>query len=199
MKNNALKFVVILLIIIFFQCCARNRNIYLYDGAKFYIKEEALSAQQTALNHLVAQVQPFDRPLVAKKLIVSIPTKDAIYADYMFRRSKTNKSSVSRAESARYDYLAQAEYDRQKNTYDIIKKKNIYKATELIEGSYSSIIQPSPTCDTLCSFSSGEASVVMFMLNVKNGKQVFAFDTTLPTGPARTEALLNGVKAFALQ
>ena len=197
MINNALKFVVILLSIIFISSCARN--LYYYGSAKFSNKEGALIAQQTNLNNLLSQIQPFEHPLVDKKLIVSIPTKDQIYSDHIFRRSIINKSSVSSAESDRIDYLAQTVYENYKTNYILIKKKNIYKTVELVEGSYSSIIQPSSTFDTFCCFSSGEGTPVWFMLNIKNGKQVFSFDTTLPSGIARTEALLNAVKAFALQ
>ena len=199
MKNNALKFVVTLLIIIFITSCAGNRNWYPFKGVKYYNKEEALFAVQTYFESQNSQVQPFLRPLVDKKLIVSIPTKEQIYSYIVYRKSKKSKYSVSSAERDSIDYFAQSIHIHFKSFYEMVKKKNIYKTVELVEGSYTSIIQPSPSCDTICRYSSGEGNDVWFMLNVKNGKQVLSFDESLPAGPARSESLLNAVKAFALQ
>jgi hypothetical protein len=200
MINNLWKLGLILLSIILIANCAGNRQIYTFKGAQYNTQEEAIAAQRTHENNLVAQIQPFEHPLVDKKLIVSIPTKEAIYADYIFRLSKKAKiSSLTAEQSDTINFNAMARYEMCLSTYKAIKQKNIYKTVELVESSYTSIIQPSATCDTLCDFSSGEGSVVTYMLNVKNGKQVFTFDSSFPDGLARTESLLNAVKAFALQ
>jgi hypothetical protein len=199
MKNNLIYVGLIILCIFFIASCAGNRNSYYYGGTLYPTKQEALFAQQNNLNNLASQVQPLDHPLVDKKLLVSIPTKEQIYSDLVFRMSNRNKTVLSSAESDRLDCSANIIHEANKNMYIVIKKKNIYKTVELVEGSFSSIIQPSLTCDTFCRFSSGEADALWFMLNIKNGKQVFAFDESLPTGPARTESICNAVKAFALQ
>jgi hypothetical protein len=199
MINNALKFGVIMMSVFFITNCAGNRIIYSYRGINFYNKEDALFAQQTHLNNLLSQIQSFKNPLVDKKLIVSIPAKDQIYSTLVSSFSKINKSAGSNFSSDLIDYNAQRLHESYRSTYNNIKKMNIYKTVELVEGTYSTIIQPSPTCDTFCYFSSGAGNDIWFMLNVKNGKQVFAYDRSLPEGPTRTESFCNAIKAFALQ
>jgi hypothetical protein len=198
MKNKLLKLGLIILNIFIVSCASNAPNVYYERGAKFATKEEALLVHQNRLNNLIAQIQPFEKPLVNKRLIVSIPTTDEIYSRWISILNRKQNEILTKKDDQVY-YWSERDYENNKSVYDMIKKKNIYKTVELVDGSYSSIIQPSPTCDTLCNYSSGKGNIVWFMLNVKNGKQVFAYDTSLPEGQERNEALLNAVKAFALQ
>ena len=188
--NKKFKFALILFVTIISQSCA---GTYFYENQSYQSKDAALNAQQLILDNLRSQIEPFEKPLVEKKLIVLIPTKENMYAEYVLRGSKQGRPL-----SGDLDYSAQSFYCELKNIYECIKKKNIYKTVELNEGSFSSIIQPSTTFDTFCAYSSGDGDAIWYMLNVKNGKQVFSFDHTLK-GFARLESFLSSIKAFALQ
>jgi hypothetical protein len=196
-KKSSVLVAALALVSIIPGCVTTNK--YTFNNVAYSNKLEALQAENSYHANLSSLVRPLPSPLVEKTLLVSIPTKESVINDITLREAKKGRDTASMAAKDRIDYVAQTAYDAYKYEYVTIKNSNIYKHTELTEGSYSSVPQPNSSTDVLCIYSSGEGTPVTYLVNTKNGKQILSFDVSLPDGSPRVESMLNSIKVFALQ
>ena len=84
--------IILFIIVLSFSSCMR----YQYGSKIYNSREDALAAQQAEFQNSLVQIQPFSSPLVEKKLIFKIPSKEEIYSDFHFRMSKVYGSSFNK-------------------------------------------------------------------------------------------------------
>jgi len=92
---------------------------YLYDGKQYSTASEAASAQQQAINALVAQITPVAKR-VKGSLTVLVPTDDYITANWATRKDKMTQNQV--------DLMAKFEKNGIIGSVDAIRKRGLFDA-----------------------------------------------------------------------
>ena len=173
---------------------------YIYEGKRYDSAEAMFMAGNTAHTDALRQITPLPQALTSKKLIVAIPSEKAFYdAGYAYA-TKIDGRVPTGPNLETFTNLVKFNHGAIKNLYDAIERRRIYSSTSYREmGSTVVNLEPSADTDVMYVTSPDPTSAQWFYASQKYGKQVFAFDRSVPGPTGKTNAFLEAVQAQAIR
>lgn len=177
--------------------------VYRHDGQTYKSREEAMAAAERRNTEADAAVSAGIKPLVARNILVAIPTAAALSRTFEARGAKDGKALPAPGTPARaqFDFDVDAQASNWRSITVSLKKANIYQNVIVHDADTTEAnIQPTTTQDVMTiHFSAGGGSQVIYFQSAKYGKQVVAFDTGKTSLGERRKSLIDDIKAKALQ
>lgn len=176
------------------------RAHYFFDGKKYDDEESFQAAVDSNNAAAVDAVVPLPAPLSNKKLMVSIPNEQAIYAENE-RRALANTGRPLRGIGIEQNKnLSRSNYQSMRVFYEGVKKRGIYRDVVIQDSaSITTSLEPSADYDVMYYTEPAAGSGQTFFASKKYGKQAFAFDRSGVGSIAKVQAFITAVEAMAVR
>lgn len=140
MKNAAL---VILTIALLLSSCS---TIYYLEGTEYEGKKKYIAARTSMHTRCIESTEPLPAPLIERKLIALIPSQEFIYTTVQATLNAAAPDFPLSREDLRNDPLYSGANENFRMVVELIKRRNLYRAVEMIE--YETLSIPEADEDT---------------------------------------------------
>lgn len=174
---------------------------YFLEGAKYDSKEGFITARAAMNARCTESVATIPTPLVKRKLIVMIPTQEALYKNrYSIIKAASPNDPVT-MDKLRDNPLFSGINEGYRNVAERIKRRNIYASVEVVE--YEALSMPQPNSGTdIMHVAMSEAlggKDIFYLTTQKSGKQIVSYEATSPRCESIRDSYLSSIQTLALQ
>lgn len=175
-------------------------SFYLLDGKKYDSEQAFQQAVETNRQEALLSIQPLQEPLTKKRLIVALPSEQALYDENARRHQAAMGRAISGLEVDQNRNLSKANFKMNKVWFEAVQKRGIYPSMELREtNSLVNSLEPAPDYDVMYYTEPSVGTGQYFYASAKHGKQVFAYDRSKPGVNAQVQSFVEAVQAFAVR
>lgn len=171
------------------------------DGVRYEGSENFQNGvdQQVAL--ALGQVTALPKPITFKRLIILIPSEEAIYNENVKRRNALRGDSpLATLEKEMIENLSKSNYKLSVVLHNGLRKRGIYSEVIIKESpSMVNSIEPAQDYDVLYYTEASAGSGQMFYSSVKHGRQVFAWDRSAPNITGKLNSFIQSVQILAIR
>lgn len=180
-------------------CATSGPNAMLrgsFYGVEFHNVGEAEQVQRNARAVALAEIAPLPAPLVDKKLIVSVPSFQAMSA----YRDVVDPPAWNKAAKYVRDFYDQEFVASTNFVANAIRKRGLYQSVEIIDAQTNSP-EPVPSSEKdylYWKFNPTTWGAQMYLNSEKSGQVALSGDGAAPTLGGAIKALVNSVASAAL-
>jgi hypothetical protein len=186
-----------MVIVLLTSGCATS---YTLEGKKYDSQEKFQQAVNEARGITLQAINPLNEPVTSKKLIVLIPSEQAIKEETFKRFSATENRSPIGVQVEIIENLSKSNYKMTRVFFEAIQRRNIFRDVEIRDNlSMIGSIEPSANYDVMYYTEPSVSSGQYFYSSVKHGKQAFAFDRSSIDGVQRVKSFVDAVSALAIR
>lgn len=170
---------------------------YTLEGEKVGGATEFLSKIDAQNEADIANVAPLPRPVTSRSLVFAIPSRDALMALSIANFEKAQGRKPSGQAEEMVSTLTTGNYRLMRVFGHAVSKRGIYPSLRMVDLDTTTPSVPIATAeeDVLYYFESGPSTAGWFYVTKTGGRQVFAFDRSLPGSKAKVAAFLDAVQA----
>lgn len=173
---------------------------YFLDGKKYDNETLFQGAVEAKRQDALASIQPLPSPLTNKRLIVAIPSEQAVYEENSRRHLANTGKELSGIGIEQNRNLSKANFKLAKAFFEGVQKRGVYSGIEIKEtGSMTNSIEPSPDYDVMYYTEPAVNSGQYFYASSKHGRQIFSYDRSQPGATAQLNNFINAVQTFAIR
>ena len=190
------------IIILFFVAITLSGCVATYSlaGKKYENEESFQSAVESRRELTLSKISPLPKPLTTKKLIVSIPSEQAIYDENERRHVALTGRSLMGIGVEQNRNLSKANYKLARVFFEGVEKRKIYSDVVIKDApTVVTSLEPSAEYDVIYYTEPGVGSGQYFYASAKYGKQVFAYDRSATEPGGKVKAFIEALQSLVIR
>lgn len=177
--------------------CAATYN---YNGKHFDNEQGFHAAIEADRVNSLEAIRPHATPLTKKRLIVALPSEQAIYDENARRHTALRGSPPMGIAVEQNRNLSKANHTIMMTMFQALQKRGVYPSIEIREQPTLAVsLEPSAEYDVMWYSEPSQGTGQYFYASAKHGRQVFAFDRSSPTVAGRNAAFVDAVQLLAIR